>query len=88
MTPPIGLDSLRRFVTNVSSLQRLLEAPATSERELSVRAEMRATLRKLSRTLGDAAEGEASTTRAAVFRATAMVAAQLAACRVPAGRDH
>ena len=88
MNEPIGLDSLQRFVTDVPSLRRLLQSPATTERELSLRAEMRLTLRKLSDTLCEAADREVSRTHAALLRATAAVAAQLAAGRVPVRRDH
>jgi hypothetical protein len=86
--PPIGLDSLHRFVTDVPQLQRLLESPPTSECELALRAEMRATLGKLSETLFDAAEEEAIGSRAAVLRAASLVAARLAACRVRQHRGH
>ena len=65
---PLKLDAVRRFVSSAPSLQRVLSVPATCEREAILRAEMRRTIGELSATLGEAAQIEASSKRAAVFR--------------------
>ncbi|HYC60100.1 MAG TPA: hypothetical protein VEK79_11105 [Thermoanaerobaculia bacterium] len=84
---PAELDSLKRFVRSVPSLEDLLSVPVVSQREAVLRAEMRRTMRALSVTLADAAQIETSSTRATVFSAAAMVAARLAGTAA-SRRDH
>lgn len=89
-----NLESLQRFVRNVPSLHDLLSVEASSEREAALRVQMRRTLGALSATLREAADVEASRTRAAVLRAASTVASRLAAVPAPAliellaRRDH
>jgi len=89
---PVNLDAVRRFVSTVPSLQRLLSAPVHSGPEAALRAEMRHTIGDLSVGLDDAARVEASPARAAVLRAASTVAAQLAMQpareRLSTQRDH
>ncbi|HVE71559.1 MAG TPA: response regulator [Thermoanaerobaculia bacterium] len=74
-----NVDSLQRFARIVPSLRDLLSAPGGCQREAALGAEMRRTLGTLAATLTEAAHGEASRTRAAVFRAASTVATRLAA---------
>ena len=89
-----SVQSVQRFVRSVPSLEILLSVRVCCEREAALRAEIRRALGVLSETLLDAAQAEASRTRAAIFRAASMVAARLAASPAPAaaarttGRDH
>ena len=88
----LNLETVRRFVSTVPSLHGLLSAPVVSAREAMLRTEMRRTIGALSAALDDAAQGEASPERAAVFCAASTVAAQLATQatheRRAAARDH
>ena len=81
-----GVHAVERFVETIPRLRRLLALPAASDRELRLRAEMRRTIARLAATLHDAARAERKKSRAAVYRAAAMVAADLAA--TPVSRDH
>lgn len=90
----VEIDSLQRFAMSVPSLEHLLSVPVAGPREAALRAEMRRKLGELAGTLREAANVEASRTRAGVFRAASTTATRLA--RVPAagstldarGRDH
>ncbi|HEX6096970.1 MAG TPA: hypothetical protein VF432_11650 [Thermoanaerobaculia bacterium] len=87
------LNAVERFVRAVPRLRRLLALPAASDRELLLRAEMRRTIATLATTLDEAARGERRRTRAALYRAAANVAAELAAApaalvAAPVSRDH
>jgi DNA-binding NtrC family response regulator len=73
----VQLDTVRRFVSTVPSLRRLLGAPVGSVREAALRTEMRRTVGALSAVLDHAAQIEASGTRAAVLRDASAVAALL-----------
>jgi hypothetical protein len=75
----VDLNAVKRFVRTVPSLRRLLALPALSDRELLLRAEMRQTIAKLAAALDEAARGEPGKIRAAVYRAAAAAAADLAA---------
>jgi hypothetical protein len=89
--PLIELETVRRFVSTVPSLQRLLSAPVISAREAMLRTEMRRTIQALSAELDHAARAEASRSRAAVLRGASTVAAQLATQPPRKGRspaDH
>ena len=76
--PPVKMESLRRFVASVVSLQRMLSVPVTSPTEAALRAELRRTLGALSATLDEAAYVETSRGRVALFRAASIAAAKLA----------
>jgi DNA-binding NtrC family response regulator len=90
----VKLDSLQRFVRSVPNLQRVLSVPVSCQREAVIRSEMRRTLGVLSATLLEAAQVEASGTRAAVLRAASTVASRLSTVPAPgtaiaaSGRDH
>jgi DNA-binding response OmpR family regulator len=92
--PSVRLESLQRFVKTVPSLHRLLSVPVTSDREAELRAAMRRTLGTLAAMLADATHVEASSTRAAVYRAASTVAGRLANGSAPesrvaeSGREH
>lgn len=90
--PEVDLGAVERFVMTVPSLRRLLALPAASDRELLLRAEMRRTIAALAATLDEAARGERRSARAAVYRVTAIVAADLAttsgAVNAPVTLDH
>ena len=75
----VDLNAVERFVRTVPSLRRLLAAPCRSDRELLLRAEMRRTITNLAASLDELARDEPGKTRAAVYRAAAVVAANLAA---------
>ena len=77
--PEVDLRAVGRFVRDVPSLRRVLALPAASDRELLLRAEMRRTIAMLAETLDEAARAEERRIRAAVYRAAAIVAADLAA---------
>lgn len=81
-----GVHAVKRFVETLPSLQQLLALPAASDHELRLRAEMRRTIARLAATLHAAARTERKKSRAAVYRAAAMVAADLA--DTPVSRDH
>jgi hypothetical protein len=76
--PGADFNAVQRFVRTVPSLRRLLAVPAASDQELFLRAEMRRTIATLAMTFDEAARGERRRTRAAVYRAAATVAAELA----------
>lgn len=89
----MDLGAVERFVETVPSLRRLLAGPVASDSERLLRAEMRRTFARLAVTLDEAARGERRTIRAAVYRAAASVAADLAVTRAaltpaPIGCDH
>jgi hypothetical protein len=89
----VDLHAVERFVRTAPDLQRLLTSPATSQRELLLRAQMRRTAAMLAGWLEEAARGERRTARATVYRAAALVAESLAAAPVtagaiPVGDDH
>lgn len=81
--------SVARFARSVPTLRRLLASAAASDRELLLRAEMRRTIAALGESFDEAARLEQSATRVAVYRAAALVAAELASdVAGPARRDH
>ena len=88
------IESLQRFVSTVPKLRHLLSVPVTGQREAALRSEMRRTLGALSSMLMEAAHGEASRTRAAVYCAASTVAGRLSNVPVPdrasvaTGRNH
>ena len=88
------MESVRRFVTSVPSLQQVLSLPVTSPAEAALQAEMRRTIDALSVTLNNAARVETCRARVVVFRAASRVAARLASTtswpemRAGALRDH
>jgi len=84
----LDMRAVRRFVASVPSLRDTLAAPIVSPDEWMLRGEMRRTMSELSGVFRTAADDEPNDTRAAVFIAAAMVAAQLASVRAPGATGH
>lgn len=73
-----GTARVRRFVSRVPALRAaFLETPG-SERELLLRAELRRTISRLSGAFDEAAAIESDSAQAAVLRAAALLAQELA----------
>lgn len=77
----VDLKAVKRFVETVPSLRRVLAFPAASDRERLLRAEMLRTIEMLAMLLDEASRGERKKARAAVYRAAAIVAADLVSAR-------
>lgn len=87
---PAGSDvsSVRSFVARVPELLETFLEEAGSERELMLRAELRRTIDRLSGAFDEAASVESDSIHAAMLRAAALVAHELAGTAGPAAADH
>lgn len=86
--PAANVLRVRRFVARVPELlETFLEEPG-SERELLLRAELRRTISRLSGAFDEAASLESDSTQAAVLRAAAFMAHELAGTAEAAAAEH
>ena len=76
------------FAARVPGLLAAFAARAESEDELLLRAELRSTIDRLSGAFDEAASLEDDSTHAAVLRAAALVAHELAGVAEPVQSDH
>lgn len=79
---------VRGFVARVPELRAAFLEPPRSEHELLLRAELRRTIDRLSGAFHEAAAIESDVTQAAVLRAAALVAHELAADAEPVAAEH